>query len=202
MAEPVRAVRVPVSMLDLDLIEDQALFRFNQMRGRRTSYGRSTMDMQRVGLLGEHAVAAWLNGRGYPCRSIDDAAGAEPGSIEAFGRDAPADYDLAFLGRPGRSTKAVTTVEVKTSRYRDWLTWGRSISAAQLGRTQAHVFVWCVVADELPTTSVIVMGWCPTQALLDGAVESVEGEPSRVVASEPLRAMSDLVEFSGWRLRR
>ena len=64
------------------------------------------------------------------------------------------------------------------------------------------MFVWCVVADELPTTSVIVMGWCPTQALLDGAVESVEGEPSRVVASEPLRAMSDLVEFSGWRLRR
>lgn len=189
-------------MLDMDLVEDMSLVRFNQMRSRRGSYGRSTRDMHRVGALGEHAVAVWLAGQGYPCRGVDDAPVGGPDGLAGFHRSEQTAWDLAFLGRGGAVSRMETTVEVKTSRFRDWHRFGRSLSVAQLGRTEAHVYVWCVVADELPTTSVILMGWCPTQALLDGAVEPVAGDEARVKATEPLRAMPDLVGFSGWRLRR
>lgn len=186
-------IRVPVTDLDLDLIETQAQTRHQQMHGQPTSYGRSTPDMQRVGLLGEHAVATWLATNGHPPRWIDDPD-------QWGGAGGQTSYDLSFISEPGKRTHVPTTIEVKTNRYSDWFTWGRSISAKQLARTQAHTFTWCVVADDLPTTSVILMGWCPTQAILDGAAR--HPDPTRVVATEPLREMPSLLRYSGWQLRR
>lgn len=86
------------------------------------------------------------------------------------------------------------TFEVKASRFSDWKKYGRSLDAAQFARTTADAYVWAVVADSLPTTSVILMGWLPTSEITAPTTTGValHGRPHlRVkVPMRPMGAMS------------
>lgn len=184
-------VRVSVNALDLEVIEAEAEQRQIQMSGSRAlSYGWSSETTNRVGLLGEHAVTHYLRQHatdqvrlvGSDARSIRDSLG----DVEIF---------VPLKSQVGSSS---VSVEVKTTRFSRWRRNGPTVNARQWGRLQAKTIVWCVIADELPTTSVVIMGWLAVEEAraspLNTVVNPLDDNPT-VVIKEPLRSPSTLL---GW----
>lgn len=189
-------VRVPVSRLDLGLIAEQARQRTDELLQHSGSYGHTSVDSNTVGLLGEHAVHHWLSVNATTPKHIDDVV-AETADQPLATFTPLSDWDLRFNPRHAHAS-LTTTVEVKTNRATDWKKYGRTLNVHQLRRTKAHTYVWCVVADELPTTAVILMGWCVTQDLRAVGSQRFSPVRSTVRAAAPMRSMTDLLTHVGW----
>lgn len=181
-------VRVPVAGLGMDSLSAHAHARTLAMRGRAMSYGRTSQQMNEVGMLGERAAAMFLASHLEHIHLNGD----DPDSVAFGGGDLTVTVfeqkDLGLWSGMG------VGLEVKTNRFSAWKTIGRVLNAHQLERLHAKAVIWCVVADTLPTTSVIVMGWLPTDDIrAPDASEPVTmaGQPClRVLA--PMRAPADL----------
>lgn len=145
-------VIVDVGDLDTVAMLRDAIHRHDEMSQRATSYGRSTLQMHDVGLLGERAVAHWLAGLGVGdvVPIADTPEGRSAGDVR---------IDLAH------TSHVSVHVEVKTQKHQDFVQIGRRVNAGQLERTLADVFVWCVVDNVLPSKSVQIMGWLPAADL-------------------------------------
>lgn len=143
------AVLVPIESLDVERIKSEALRRHEYWITRNdASYQRrSTAAGQEVGVLGEHAVAAWLSDVGLQVRMIAD----DPVSR----RDALGDVAVAV---PNCWPPTERTLEVKTQRQRDWRRGGPVMNFAQLYRHEVPV-AWCVVADDRWSAPVRIIGW-------------------------------------------
>src|SRR4051812_47876927 len=108
-----KSVQVPV--LALDDLRARATARQVSMEPATLSYGVTSEDMNLVGLLGEDAVLRWLTDQGAEVRSI-----ADDSTSIATGRG---DLELSF--KPTGSTRVTLSIEVETSRRRDYLRFER-----------------------------------------------------------------------------
>ena len=152
-------VRVSVHDLDLDTIADHARTRTTTMTTAATAYGRTSIEMNTVGLLGEHAALTYLTRHGHQATLVgDDISGIRYG-----GGDIEITRQVSHS--PAMAVENSYGVEVKTSRFSAWQRLGRTLDARQLQRSSAAAYLWCVVADTIPTTSVILMGWLPTEEI-------------------------------------
>ncbi len=143
------AVLVPIERLNVGRIETDALRRHEYWitRSDASYQRRSTVAGQEAGVLGEHAVAAWLSDVGLQVRMIAD----DPASRRAaFG-------DVA-TSVPNSWPPTERTLEVKTQRHRDWRRGGPVMNFAQLYRYEVPV-AWCVVADDRWSAPVRIIGW-------------------------------------------
>lgn len=197
---PQGPIRVPISRLDLGLIAQHAEQRTTELRQHSASYGHVSVDGNTVGLLGEYAVHHWLSTHATQPKHIEDGI-AEDAANPLATFTPLSDWDIRFHPRRVHAS-LTTTVEVKTNRATDWKKYGRTLNAHQLSKTRAHTYVWCVVADELPTTSVLLMGWCVTQDLLASTGQRLSPVRATVRATAPMRPMPDLLTYVGWDVRR
>lgn len=183
-------VRVAVTDLDMDVIAGEAEERQSAMsESRSLSYGWSSETTNTVGLLGEHAVAHYLRERATGEVRL---VGSEANSI----RWANGDVWVYMVNGVGSSP---VKVEVKTTRFSRWQRNGPLVNAQQWQRLQADAIVWCVIADELPTTSVIITGWLPVEEARASALNTVinphDDYPS-VAIKQPLRAPGGLYAWA------
>jgi hypothetical protein len=182
-------IRVPVHALDQAALAQRAQARTESMRATGGRYRRTSMEMNTVGLYGEYAVERWLSGQGLRAFLHRDRDY----------RDAQGDVSFGPPLGPDRAVSTVNhTVEAKTSRFSDWKRIGRALNARQFKGLHADVVFWCVVADELPSTSVMLMGWLPVpdiRAAASNETVSLHGE-EHVRVHEPLRDPAALIPWS------
>lgn len=186
---PPRPVRVSADDIDTIAVLRQAIARHDAMKRSNPAYASTTLQMQDVGLLGEHAVSHWLRRHAAHVVTIADTAEARRGGTG----------DVAIIGDPsppGTETQhhGKVTFEVKTSRYRSWRRYERTLDAAQLARSTADAYIWCVVSNDWPTESVLLMGWLPTETLRERDARTATREHDRPHwrITVPMRPMADL----------
>lgn len=143
------AVRVPIDDLDSVAMLRESAARTDQMQRSKPAYGRTSPEMNDVGVLGEHAVHAYLAGLTTGVR-LTEPGDFTSGDVQIF---------RTFTGTDSCGT--TFAIEVKTCRFSHWMRHGRTLNQRQLQRMTSEAIMWCVVADALPTESVIIMGWLP-----------------------------------------
>jgi hypothetical protein len=187
-----RPVRVSIRDLDTVAILRQSIARHDDMSRTHPAYGRSSLAMQDTGLLGERAVAHWF--RQHHPKVI------EIGDDEDAYRNGGGDIAIErSLPKGALTEQDRITFEVKTSRISSWRRYEGTLDAAQLARSKAHAYIWCVVSDTWPTEPVLIMGWLPTDEIKapDAGRPVMEHGRPHVRVVRPMRDMRTLPAWWG-----
>jgi Holliday junction resolvase-like predicted endonuclease len=141
-----------------------------------------------VGLLGEHAVASWIQTLGAQIRVIgDDLETQEQGH-----------GDLMVLMDSHSDESATSLLEVKTRRTGSWAQWRHEIDMGQLDWLVVAAVVWCVAPDRLDAGPVRIAGWSPPDELWHRWMQEAElanGDEFRVdwLDDWPVQPLVDLI---------
>ena len=192
IVQPMSSGEIEVKFSDDERAEIRELAvtrNIEMVRGhRKFKYGVTSAHRQEVGLLGEHAVAAWLQSLGARVRMIGDGP-----DDQANGHG-----DLLVLMDSREQQAATSLIEVKTRRSHSWAKWLHEIDMGQLDRLVVSAVVWCVTPDQVGVGPVRIAGWSPPDELWHRWMQEAElaqGDDFRTdwLDDWPVQHLDDLV---------